>query len=124
MVNTQLAARSLSKEEEALPSLEEKTRLYLEWKSTGWSQTRFCRKHKIPLDIFIEWSRQVKTQQESHFCEVQPIPAHHPEPSEVTIEGMTIELAFPNKITARIQANEHQFVVLLREVLNAASIVR
>lgn len=123
MVSTQLTRGSPSKEEMPEPSLEEKTRLYREWKSTGWSQTRFCRKHNISLDTFIEWSWQVKNQPASHFCEVQPIPAR-PIVGEVIIEAMTVELSFPNKVTARIQANEHQFVVLLREVLNAASVIR
>ena len=123
MVGTQLTRGSPSIEGKPEPSLEEKTRLYQEWKSTGWSQTRFCRKHSIPLNIFIEWSWQVKKQPTSHFCEVQPI-SSRPIASEAIIETMTVELAFPNKVTARIQANEHQFVVLLREVLNAASIIR
>lgn len=123
MVSTQLKRGSPSKEAIPGPSLEEKTRLYWEWKSSGWSQTRFCRKHNISLDTFIEWSLQVKNQPVSHFCEIQPIPVL-PIAGEAVIEAMTVELAFPNKVTARIQANEHQFVVLLREVLNAASVIR
>lgn len=123
MVSTELTQGSLNKEALPEPNLEEKTRLYAEWKGTGWSQTRFCKKYNIPLNTFIKWSWQVRAQPESHFCEVKPI-ISQPMIREVVVEAMTVDLAFPNKVTARIQANEHQFVVLLREVLNAASVIR
>ena len=39
-------------------------------------------------------------------------------------EPMTMEFCFPNQVIARIQAQEPQFIVLFREVLNAASTIR
>ena len=118
-MRSQLTKESVYNQDMPEPSIEEKTRLYTEWKNTGWGQTRFCRKHNIPLDTFIKWSWEVRAVASSSFCEVQPISQ-----SLVTDSSMMVELSFPNKVTARIEANEQQFVLLLREVLHASSVIR
>ncbi len=100
-------------------SVEEKRYLYDEWKKTGWSQSRFCKKHDIPLDHFAKWSIQLQAESAGGFYEVTTRAVHvnHQEP-------MTMEFCFPNQVIARIQAQEPQFIVLFREVLNAASTIR
>ena len=98
-------------------SSSEKTDLYNQWKKLGCSQGRFCKKHGLPLDIFSDWCKQMEVKQPSDFCEVSW--ATSPEGEE-----MTVELTFSNQVTARIQANEHQFGFLLREMLHATSIIR
>jgi len=98
-------------------SSDEKTELYKRWKQLGWSQGRFCKKHGLPLDIFNDWCKQMEEISSSDFCEVT---LATPPQSGV----MTVELTFSNQVTARIQANEHQFGFLLREMLHATSIIR
>jgi len=98
-------------------SSEEKTDLYKRWQQLGWSQSRFCKKYGLPLDMFNDWCKQMGEIKQSDFCEVT---LATPARSEV----MTVELSFSNQITARIQANEHQFGFLLREMLHATSIIR
>jgi len=98
-------------------SSKEKAELYERWKQLGWSQGRFCKKNGLPLDVFNDWCKQMEEKQASDFCEVSW--ATTPQ-SEV----MTVELTFSNQVSARIQANERQFGFLLREMLNATSIIR
>ena len=98
-------------------SSKEKAELYKRWKQLGWSQGRFCKKNGIPLDIFNDWCNKMEGTSSSNFCELT---LATPPQSEV----MTVELTFSNQITARIQANEHQFGFLLREMLHATSIIR
>lgn len=55
-------------------------------------------------------------QNSTGFCEIelmQPV-----QPANIM---MTVELSFPNKVKARIEANEQQFALLLREMLHATS---
>ncbi len=98
-------------------SAEEKADLYKRWKQVGWSQGRFCKKHGLPLDTFNDWCKQMEVKEPSDFCEVSWTT---PPQSEV----MTVELTFSNQVSARIQASERQFGFLLREMLNATSIIR
>ena len=55
----------------------------------------------------------------SGFCEIEVM-----KPKRLSPAVMTVELCFPNQITARIEAHEQQFAFLIREVLHATSIVR
>lgn len=100
-------------------SWEKKIELCKQWKRTGLSKNRFCKKHGLSLDEFHEWCNDLDQQKTSNLCELKlkrvSSPIHEP---------MVIELAFGHQVTARIQASEHQFGFLLQEVLHATSIIR
>lgn len=49
MTKAELPKELLLEETTSEPSIEEKTRLYEEWKKTGWSQTKFCKRYNISL---------------------------------------------------------------------------
>jgi hypothetical protein len=53
------------------------------------------------------------------FCEIELM-----QPAQPSNMMMTVELSFPNQIKARIEANEQQFALLLREMLHATSTIR
>ncbi len=98
-------------------SVADKTDLYNQWRQLGWSQGRFCKKHDLPLDLFNDWCKNMEVKQPSGFFEVSLA-------APLQSEAMTVELTFANHVTARIEANEHQFGFLLREMLHATSIIR
>ena len=116
-------------------SFEEKVWFYQNWKRAKLSQIKFCTKHRLPVEEFIEWCNEMdrcsmeeseslspqhcSLQNRTGFCEIelmQPV-----QPANIM---MTVELSFPNKVKARIEANEQQFALLLREMLHATSTIR
>lgn len=116
-------------------SLEERVWFYKRWKRARWSQVKFCTKHRLPLEKFREFCKEIESclieedkianqpgypaQDSSGFCEIELM---KPAPLSPTV--MTLELCFPNQIKARIEADEQQFAFLLKEMLHATSIVR
>lgn len=115
-------------------SLEERVWFYKRWKRARWSQIKFCTKHRLPLEKFRAFCKEMESclieeevanqpgcsaQDLSGFCEIEVM-----KPKRLSPAVMTVELCFPNQITARIEAHEQQFAFLIREVLHATSIVR
>lgn len=117
-------------------SQEERIWFYKRWKRARWGQSKFCTKHRLSLEKFRIFCKEMdsclkpeeeegaeptffSTPDSSDFCEVELA-----RPAQRSPAVMSIELCFPNQIKARIEACEQQFGFLLREVLHATSIVR
>lgn len=100
-------------------SLEEQIVRYSHWQQKGLSQLRFCKQHGLSLEEFSAWRTELH-QSESSFCEVRCMePEYRKQDSSIHLE-----LAFPNQVSARIEATSEQITLLIREVLYATAALR
>jgi len=104
-------------------SWKEKVAICEEWKRSGLSKQLFCGQRGISEATFYGWCKRLWPKpSKSNLCPVSIIA--DPKSIPVKSEPITLEVIFPNAIIARVKATEGQFGFLLRELLDATSVIR
>jgi len=113
-------------EEIAKLSWDDKVSICKQWKHSGLSMSKFCAQKKLALATFSGWCVRLwpsrsKTKS-NKLCEVTIT-----EPQCVAAAkkpSVTIEVLFPQAVTARIEATGDQIGFLLQELLYATTTAR
>ena len=107
-------------------SLPEKIRLCEQWEGSGLSKNAFCKKEGLKLPTFWRWYDQLrrnKVEDNAPLCEVKVV--RSAQSSNIsTTDGIAIELNIMGKVDARLYLKERQIRDLLKELMNAATVVR
>ena len=101
----------------------EKEALCEEWRNSGLSKVKFCRQKNINVSTFSGWCFKLwppgLSASDNLFC---PVNIMDIKPN--TNNSIILEVSFPNAVIARIKATTGQFSYLLRELIDATSVIR
>lgn len=107
-------------------SLPEKIRLCEQWEGSGLSKNAFCKKEGLKLPTFWRWYDQLrrnKVEDNAPLCEVKVVKSvQSNDISEAN--SIAVELNIMGKVDARLYLKERQIRDLLKELVNAATVVR
>ena len=107
-------------------SLPEKIRLCERWEGSGLSKNAFCKKEGLKLPTFWRWYDQLrcnKIKDNAPLCEVKVV--RSAQSSDINVaDNIAMELNIMGKVDARLYLKEHQVKDLLRELMNAATVIR
>jgi len=113
-------------EEIAKLSWDDKVSICKQWQHSGLSMSKFCAQKKLALATFSGWCVRLwpsRSKTKSKLCEVT---ITEPRCTAAVAEkpSVTIEVLFPQEVTARIKANRDQIGFLLQELLYATTAAR
>ena len=101
----------------------EKEGLCKEWRNSGLSKVRFCKQKDINVATFSGWCFKLwpngLSTSDDLFC-----PVNIMDVKQKTKESIVLEVSFPNAVIARIEATTRQFSYLLRELIDATTVIR
>lgn len=101
----------------------EKEALCKEWRNSGLSKVKFCKQKDINVATFSGWCFKLwpngLSASDDLFC---PVNIMDIKPN--TNDSIVLEVSFPNAVIARIKATTGQFSYLLRELIDATSVIR
>lgn len=104
-------------------SLEEKQRLFEQWKVSGLNKNQFCKQHDLVLSTFSKWCRQFMIPKANDKLKNYWTPVLL-KANEGTREEVTVEVAMPNQMTMRFRIKLSSLNTLLKELYHAPPIVR
>jgi transposase-like protein len=104
-------------------SLEEKQKLFEQWKVSGLNKNQFCKQHDLVLSAFSKWCRQFMIPKANDKLKNYWTPVLL-KANEATKEEVTVEVAMPNQMTMRFRIKLSSLNGLLKELYHAPPIVR
>lgn len=96
---------------------------YLKWEQSSMSKMQFCREHGLKKDNFYYWCKRIRDENSSSLSkEFVPVVSRTVETPNS--ELITVEILFLNQMRLKMSVRESRLISLIREIGDAATIIR
>lgn len=101
---------------------QEKVKLCERWKQSGLSKVMYCKRNNLVFSTFCGWCDRLWPKVSAgQFCEVVEVSSIH---QKEEVIPMTVEVCFPNEVSAKVSLHKDQVLNLIKELVYAASTPR
>lgn len=99
---------------------------YKSWQNTSLSKTEYCRQHNLIIDNFYSWCYRFKKKEEraAHYKRDAFIPIVAKEPPVEPNDKIIAELLLSNDIRLKVSLHPKMLLKLIRELSDAAAVIR
>ena len=101
------------------------------WSKSGLSKTEYCRRHDLSKDNFYYWCKKILPTNKGAASENRlrsnfvPVVSKSASEQRSTVNHLVmLELRYPNDLKVNLELSESTMVTLLKELGNAAAIIR